>query len=315
MADGGRAGQDGLSAGQVARRLGVAVTTVRSWDRRYGIGPAHREEGRHRRYDEHDVQRLEAMRRLTADGVTPAEAARIARALPHPDHPAAGPNGDGPAARPDPAGRPDPAAWPDPAARRGLRRAALALDSGQLDRILAAAVTADVASAWTGLICPVLQDVGERTTVAAEHVAAEHLLSRSVSWALAAVPRPPAAPRVLLSCTADEQHTLPLEALAAALAARGLASRLLGARVPVTALAAAVRRTGPTAVVLWSHHPGTADPAALRAVTGARPRPALVAAAGPGWPRDTLPADVLTPADLPDALAAIAETVTAAARP
>ena len=29
----------GLSAGEVARRLGVAVTTVRTWDRRYGLGP------------------------------------------------------------------------------------------------------------------------------------------------------------------------------------------------------------------------------------------------------------------------------------
>ncbi|MEV6787027.1 MerR family transcriptional regulator, partial [Streptomyces sp. NPDC051098] len=29
----------GLTTGAVARRLGVAPTTLRSWDRRYGIGP------------------------------------------------------------------------------------------------------------------------------------------------------------------------------------------------------------------------------------------------------------------------------------
>ena len=70
----------GLSAGEAARRRGVAAPTIRTWDRRYGLGPSYREPGRHRRYDEHDLARLELMRRLTVDGVAPAEAARIANA-------------------------------------------------------------------------------------------------------------------------------------------------------------------------------------------------------------------------------------------
>ncbi|MBK3637402.1 MerR family DNA-binding transcriptional regulator, partial [Streptomyces sp. MBT97] len=37
----------GLTTGALARRLGVAPTTLRSWDRRYGIGPAVRADGRH----------------------------------------------------------------------------------------------------------------------------------------------------------------------------------------------------------------------------------------------------------------------------
>ncbi|MGA8116713.1 MAG: MerR family transcriptional regulator, partial [Actinocatenispora sp.] len=69
----------GLSPGDVARRLGVAVTTLRSWDRRYGLGPAGRTSGRHRRYTADDVARVELMHRLSADGVPPAEAARLAR--------------------------------------------------------------------------------------------------------------------------------------------------------------------------------------------------------------------------------------------
>ncbi|MFD7406488.1 MerR family DNA-binding transcriptional regulator [Streptomyces sp. NPDC059866] len=32
----------GLTTGEVARRLGVAPTTVRSWDRRYGLAPTGR---------------------------------------------------------------------------------------------------------------------------------------------------------------------------------------------------------------------------------------------------------------------------------
>ncbi|MYV65370.1 MerR family transcriptional regulator, partial [Streptomyces sp. SID2131] len=70
----------GLTTGAVARRLGVSPTTLRSWDRRYGMGPAAREGGRHRRWAPEDVAMLEEMCRLTASGAPPAEAARIARA-------------------------------------------------------------------------------------------------------------------------------------------------------------------------------------------------------------------------------------------
>ncbi|GAA3290404.1 hypothetical protein GCM10020295_04780 [Streptomyces cinereospinus] len=68
----------GLTTGEVARRLGVAPTTVRTWDRRYGLGPDLRSDGRHRRWTVVDVARLERMCALTATGLPPAEAARIA---------------------------------------------------------------------------------------------------------------------------------------------------------------------------------------------------------------------------------------------
>lgn len=69
----------GITTGAVARHLGVSPTTLRSWDQRYGIGPAAREGGRHRRWAPEDVAMLEEMCRLTASGVPPAEAARAAR--------------------------------------------------------------------------------------------------------------------------------------------------------------------------------------------------------------------------------------------
>ncbi|WP_188281181.1 MerR family transcriptional regulator, partial [Streptomyces sp. CBMA29] len=69
----------GITTGALARRLGVSATTVRSWDRRYGIGPAVRSDGRHRRWTPQDVAVLEEMCRLTASGVPPAEAARAAQ--------------------------------------------------------------------------------------------------------------------------------------------------------------------------------------------------------------------------------------------
>ncbi|MEV4939782.1 MerR family transcriptional regulator [Streptomyces zaomyceticus] len=68
-----------LSTGAVARRLGVSPTTVRSWDQRYGIGPAVRADGKHRRWAPEDIAMLEEMCRLTAAGVPPGEAAKAAR--------------------------------------------------------------------------------------------------------------------------------------------------------------------------------------------------------------------------------------------
>ena len=46
----GRVADEALSAGAVARRLGVAVTTLRTWHQRYGLGPSQHVPGQHRRY-------------------------------------------------------------------------------------------------------------------------------------------------------------------------------------------------------------------------------------------------------------------------
>src|SRR5690606_35592128 len=76
----GRVDADGapLTVAAVANRLGVAASTLRTWDRRYGLGPSSHQAGSHRRYTPDDVARLETMRRLTLRGVAPADAARIA---------------------------------------------------------------------------------------------------------------------------------------------------------------------------------------------------------------------------------------------
>ena len=276
----------GLSAGDAARRIGIAVTTLRTWDRRYGLGPSYREPGRHRRYSEHDLATLELMRRLTVDGVAAAEAARIAKATRDTT------GQEPPGVTPPPTG-PSPSRAPAPGTAKGLRRAALALDPADVDRLLNLALTAGVARAWTAVIAPALRDLGSRYSAAGRYIAAEHLLSGAVSAALARVPRPRTRPRVLLGCAPDEQHSLPFEALAAALAERGVASRMLGARVPASALRDALARTGPAAVLIWAHASWTADYNQIAEATRTRPRPAIVAVCGPGWDPGSLPDGVV----------------------
>ncbi|MGA5407506.1 MerR family transcriptional regulator [Streptomyces lavendulocolor] len=89
--------EPGMTTGAVARLLGVSPVTLRSWDRRYGIGPAGRRDGGHRRWRPADIAVLREMCRLTAAGLPPAESARAARERYHPADggPAAGPERHG----------------------------------------------------------------------------------------------------------------------------------------------------------------------------------------------------------------------------
>ncbi|WBB73488.1 MerR family transcriptional regulator [Micromonospora sp. WMMD1128] len=296
---------EALSAGAVARRLGVAVTTLRTWHQRYGLGPSEHVPGHHRRYTPADLARLEIMRRLTAEGVAPAEAARWARQAPTVRPPERLGSKVGHLTVRDGGGATIPVGRAGPVAR-GLARAAMRLDSVTIARTIADAVAADgVVATWEALLRPVLAGIGERHAATAGLIEVEHLVSRCVSEAFAAVARahPTAGPpRILLSCADEEQHSLPLEALAAALAEAGVSYRMLGARMPVAALVEAVNRTGPAAVVLWSHTRATADPHQLAALLAVPRRPLLVLAAGPGWRADSLPAGVVRPVDLAEAL-------------
>jgi MerR family transcriptional regulator, light-induced transcriptional regulator len=72
----------GFSVGAVARRLGVAPSTLRTWNRRYGIGARELSPGRHRRYTAEDIIRLEYMQKLILRGAAPADAARAALTAP-----------------------------------------------------------------------------------------------------------------------------------------------------------------------------------------------------------------------------------------
>jgi transposase-like protein len=310
---------EGLTAGAVARRLGVAVTTLRTWHQRYDLGPSAHEPGKHRRYTEEDIARLELMQRLTADGVPSGEAARwvrerpmvLATATARRTAPTAGlarhatpglhsMNSHGR----DGGGHNLPMGPASPAAR-GLGRAAMRLDAESVRQITSDAVRhLGVVRAWDSVLRPVLAAIGERHGRTGGLIEVEHLVSAVVSDVFGAVPRPPAngRGRVLLACADEEQHSLPIEALGAALAQVGVMCRLLGARVPPGALRAAVRRTGPAAVLVWAQSPNTATVGQLIALAGDRTRPPLMAVAGPGWRIDALPPGIAAPRTLTEAV-------------
>ncbi|WP_411080229.1 MerR family transcriptional regulator [Streptomyces sp. cmx-18-6] len=317
----GETAAGGLTTGAVARLLGVAPTTLRSWDRRYGIGPASREGGRHRRWTAADIRLLECMCGLTNAGMPPAEAARAALTTASRERrprPPSLSDEQGSRGNPPPYST-APGALPLGRARRecrGLARAAVRLDAHAMDELLTAAIERHgLVAAWESVIMPTLHAVGRKWETAGErYVEVEHLLSWHVSSALrrAASQRraEPGSGVSLLACTPGESHTLALEALAAGLAQQGLPVRMFGAALPVEAMEEAVRRTGPAAVVLWAQSRSTASRALVArvesiewGVRGARRRP-VVLVAGPGW-AGPLPPGARHPSGLCEALDAL----------
>jgi DNA-binding transcriptional MerR regulator len=306
--------ETGVTTGALARRLGVSPTTLRSWDRRYGLGPAVRSDGRHRRWTPQDVAMLEEMCRLTSAGVAPAEAAKAATGGLDPAPPEAESRSDGD----DPGSRTSGALPLGDARqeRKGLARAAVRLDAPSVEDQLTSLVTRHgVVVGWEDVMVPTLHAVGRKWESAGDrYVEVEHLLSWHISRVLhrASGPAATGAPAtgagpVVLACVPGEQHSLPLEALHAALVEQGLPTRMFGAAVPPEALTAAVRRLGPVAVVLWSQTRSTADRPLARhiaattwGVKGARGHP-VVLLGGPGWAGRAEPG-MLRPPGLRDAL-------------
>jgi hypothetical protein len=110
---------------------------------------------------------------------------------------------------------------------------------------------------------------------------------------------------VLLACVPVEEHDLPLVALGAALAQRGVAATLVGAATPANTLARAVERGRPAVAMLFALLTELADPG----VFGTLPPTDCLLAAGPGWDGTTLPGGVRRVGDLPSALEIIDEAL------
>lgn len=235
------------TAGAVARMLGVPPSTLRAWHRRYGLPLSTPQTGSHRRYGRADVDALLRMKHLIEQGLGTETAA--ARAF----HAGGGDVGT---------------------LLTAVRDLKVDTATALLEAYL---VDHDVVDTWEHLCRPALDALCGPD---ADHcVDLVHGLSWAVTAALHRIPTPRSATSpVLLACADGDRHTLPLEALRAALAEHSHAALFLGGSIPDSALRDAVARTHPAAVVLWSSRPA-APPRRLRV-------PRLVLA-GPGWPRRT----------------------------
>jgi DNA-binding transcriptional MerR regulator len=251
-----------LTVAAVAGRLGIAPATLRTWDRRYGLGPSEHTAGAHRRYSAADLARLMTMRSLTLDGVPPADAARVARdsvpaeAAPPARHLSAVPDADAPA---EDAARPSaPVARRDrPTTPTAVIDAALRADAPEVARLLSLASDADLTRWWEDLVVPARAGIAARTVLAQPGDEPDALV---VAAALAVlrersgrVPRHPSRRRIVLLLAAPgETRPLSLHVLAGALADAGVDARVVAGPTGRHRLVEIVAMTTPSAVVLSS---------------------------------------------------------------
>ncbi|WP_067860240.1 MerR family transcriptional regulator [Nocardia shimofusensis] len=274
-------GAAGFTVRVAAERLGIPTATLRSWTRRYGIGPSQQRPGKHRLYTESDIAILERMLALIRAGASPAGAAAAVTE------------------RPTPPKRGD---------RQPLLTAAFALDARAVSALLTAHLEAyGVFDTWDLVCRPAFAEIVARQLGGEGCIDVEHLLSWSITAALHACTPPTASaepPAAILACTSGETHALALEALRAALVERGVNAWMLGADVPTAAVADAVARVGGGPdVVLWSHQESTALTSAVRVCADAGAR---VFVGGPGWDLAILPEEAIPVLTLADAVARIA---------
>ena len=301
-----------LTVSSVARRLGVAPATLRTWDRRYGIGPSKHDSGKNRLYSLADVAKLDYMRNLVLQGVTPAKAAQLAAA------------NDLPPAKLQPAALGDSSearnrlpnnvvALDSPKNLiRGLTRAATMLDQESCRKIIGQLIDSKgVVWVWDNVLVETLQALGQKWEQTGQGIEVEHLIVEVIESEFriiaTSINEPVNTKPILLACTAHELHTLPIYAIAAALAQHNISCRILGPRLPAESLAAAVSKIGPSAVLVWSQTKGTAEPELWKQISQQRPLPKYVAA-GPGWIGTEL-TGVSNPSNMTETLLLLASTV------
>jgi DNA-binding transcriptional MerR regulator len=264
---------ESLTVAAVARRLGVAPATLRTWDRRYGLGPSEHSTGEHRRYNAIDLARLTLMRKLVISGVSPAEAAERALSF---------------------SGKSESVA--ETLSREinvreelveTLIRAARAYDKGFIEELLRAELASSgITNTWNEVMVPLLILLGDEWADQGTGIETEHLVSEIIKRLLTENHSDLSDPLndrpVLLACIGEEMHSLPLYALAAALSERKIQTQFLGARTPIEAISAIVKKSAPPAIFLWAQLNKNGDTELLAELPTIRPAPRVVIG-GPGW--------------------------------
>ncbi len=261
--------------GDVAARLGISPSTLRMWGTRYGLTASSRSSGGHRRFTDDDLNLLERFHRAVIAGETPRRAAADLTGVAPASSSSGGPGGN-------------VLAVPGAGRRtRGLARAASRLDEMAVeDGVLDALEVMKGVAVWDEVVRPLLVAAGEQWQHTGTGIEVEHLLTQAVSMALirytASLPELPRDKPVLLAGGPHEEHVLPLHALRACLAERGIPSRLLGPRTPVAALARVAQRTRAPGVLIWMSLKDLAVEQELAQLVKSH-RTLKLFLAGPGW--------------------------------
>jgi MerR family transcriptional regulator, light-induced transcriptional regulator len=219
----------------VADLTGVPEATLRAWERRYSVPTPVRTPSGYRLYSHKDVELVKRMRELCAAGMAPVDAARLV----------------GEAGKAPPTA--DVNIDPFEALATRLVEATRRMDPAMLEAEVRLAITvADAATVVERVFCPALVAIGQDwerglITVGHEHLASEIMSTVTRDLLRLLGPSRPLG-EVVLACSADEEHVLPLYAAAFRFVEWGYRPHVLGARTPPAGLTAAAREIEPAFV-------------------------------------------------------------------
>ena len=241
--------QDGAGltwgVGAVASRLDIAASTLRTWERRYGVGPSHRTQGGHRRYTERDIERVELVRRLVGRGVSAQDAARVARQMDRDELAAA--LSEAPADHQLQTEKPVDT----------LVSAALTLDAGRLEELVSAFVARTTfVDTWTRVLSPFLARVSSERSAGSLDLEGQNLAIQTVLKALdARAPGHDRLPEVVLATRTTRADSIPLVALDTALRAAEVRTAFIDADgVPEQVQTSLDTEPLPRVLIIWSDH-------------------------------------------------------------
>jgi MerR family transcriptional regulator, light-induced transcriptional regulator len=220
----------GHRIGEFARRVGVTPELLRAWEQRYGLLRPVRTPGGFRLYGEEDAERVARMRRALDEGLSAAEAARVAL---------------------EPSSSPD---RPIEGARARLMSAIEGYDEAAVQAALDGGLAAFGLETFVrDLILPTLSAVGRgweqgRVEISQEHFASNLIRGRLLS--LARLWGRGSGPLALLACAPGEHHDISLLAFGLILRSYGWRILFLGADTPLSTIQETARMTGPAVIVL-----------------------------------------------------------------
>ncbi len=238
----------------VARRTGLSPDVLRAWEKRYGVVEPGRSEGGRRLYSDEDIERLRLLRRASRVGRRISQVALLGTeqlsGLVEEDEREeieTAPEGAGEATAAD-----------------GLLKASLAamerLDGRELESTLnRALVSLSAAVLIEQVASPLLRRVGELWVEGSARPAQEHLVSavllRVLGKLIENAEASSAAPAIVVTTPAHQEHEFGALFVAATAAAEGWRVIYLGANLPADDIAAAVRETGAEAVAVSIVYP------------------------------------------------------------
>jgi DNA-binding transcriptional MerR regulator len=222
-----------LRIGELSRRVGVSPELLRAWEARYGLLRPERTSGGLRLFSQEDERRVQMMRRHLAEGLSAAEAARLAKLE-------------------SASGREDPASLVE--LETALALAVEALDEASAQAALDQLFNDfELQTALSQVILPFLHRLGERWASTDVSVAQEHFASHVVGGRLRGLTRgwgDGVGPRAILACPPGEQHDLGLLCFGLTLREHGWRITYLGADTPVQDIIAVLGELSPSVVVL-----------------------------------------------------------------